>query len=142
MILIVPTAIRNEIISHCQTLAPNQACGLVLFDSAGVACGVEKAVNHGAWPYGFQIAPQSQFSAFRRSQCEGWSIGGVYHCHTVSAAIPTGRDIERPVPAGMLYLIVSLLFPEQPDIRGFLLTDGIPQPVDLDTGHILTGQAL
>ena len=132
--MIVPQPIRAEILAHCQALAPNQACGLVLFDKSGVARSVEKATNHGAWPYGFQIAAESQFSAFRRAQSEGWSIGGVYHCHTVSTAEPSGRDIERPVPPKMLYLIVSLMFPDTPDIRGFTLINGIPRPVNLDTG--------
>jgi [CysO sulfur-carrier protein]-S-L-cysteine hydrolase len=135
--MLVPQSIRDEIIAHCQALTPNQACGLVLFDSDGVARWVEKAINYGAWPYGFQIAPQSHFSAFSRARDEGWSIGGVYHCHTVSEAIPTGRDIKRPVPPGMLYLIVSLLFPDKPDIRGFTLTNGIPCLIDLDTGRSL-----
>lgn len=29
-------------------------------------------------------------------------------------AIPTGRDLERPVPPNILYIIVSLLFPDRP----------------------------
>lgn len=132
--MIVPPSIRGEIISHCLSLAPNQACGLVLFDKDGIARWVEKATNNGAWPYGFQIAPESQLSAFNRAQKEGWSIGGVYHCHTVSQARPTGRDLERPVPPGILYLIVSLLFPESPDIQGFTINNGVPRLIDLDTG--------
>lgn len=132
--MIVPQPLQNEIIAHCQTEAPNQACGLVLFDGAGIAQWVEKAINRGAWPYGFQIDPNSQFSAFKMAQKEGWLIGGVYHCHMASPAVPTGRDIERPVPDGVLHLIVSLLFPEAPDIRGFRLSNGIPHPVDLNTG--------
>jgi proteasome lid subunit RPN8/RPN11 len=132
--LIVPQLLQNEIIAHCQAEAPNQACGLVLFDSAGIAQWIEKAINRGAWPYGFQIAPHSQFSAFKMAQKKGWSIGGVYHCHMASPAIPTGRDIERPTPYGSLYLIVSLLFPEAPVIRGFRFRNSTPHQVDLNTG--------
>ena len=135
--MIVPQSIREQIILHCQELAPNQACGLVLFNSDGVAQWVEKATNYGAWPYGFQIAPKSQFNAFHRAQEKGWSIGGVYHCHAVSEAIPTGRDLERPVPPNILYIIVSLLFPDRPDIRGFTLTNGLSNPIDLNTGKSL-----
>ena len=133
----VPVDLRAEIIQHCRETLPNQACGLVLFDAQGVARHVERAINVGAWPYGFQIAPSSMFAAFRRALEMGAAVAGVYHCHTVSRAIPTGRDLERPVPPGYLYLVTSLLDPDLPELRGFRLERGVADEVDLDTGRLV-----
>lgn len=130
--MIVPPEIRNEIIAHSRQFAPNQACGLVLFDDADTAREVCRADNHGAWPYGFQIAPQSQFAAFQRADRLGWRVGGVYHCHVVSEARPTGRDLKRPVPPGMLYLIASLLDDEAPSVRAYLFEAGAAREIELD----------
>lgn len=132
----VPISIQDEIINHCRRLYPNQACGLVLFDETGVAREVYPTVNMGAWPYGFQISPTSQYLAFRHAREKGLIIQGVYHAHLLSRAIPTERDLERPIPEGYLYLIVSLLNPEIPDIRGYLLNAGNSTAVELETGAL------
>lgn len=137
--MIVPPEIRAEIVAHCRQLAPNQACGLVLFDNDNTAREVCRADNHGAWPYGFQIAPQSQFATFARARRTGWRVGGVYHCHVVSEARPTGRDLQRPVPPGMLYLIASLLDDEVPDVRAYLFETGLAREINLDTGKPVEG---
>jgi [CysO sulfur-carrier protein]-S-L-cysteine hydrolase len=125
----LPPGIQAEIVAHCQEVLPNQACGLVLFDADGMAQSVERVRNRGAWPYGFQIPAEAQFDAFRRARAERWRVNGVYHCHTVSEAIPTGRDLLRPVPEGFLYIIVSLLRPDRPELRAYLFIQGVPHEV-------------
>jgi proteasome lid subunit RPN8/RPN11 len=120
---------RVHIAADCRARFPNQACGLILFDAAGNARSVEPIDNHGAWPYGFAIAPEGQFEAFRKARANGWKIGGVYHCHLVSEAVPTGRDLRRPIPDGFLYVIASMLDPDQPTVRAYLLNDGKPVEV-------------
>lgn len=126
---VLPAAIQRGVIEHCQAVWPNQACGLVLFDRQGTAQSVEAVQNRGAWPYGFQIPPQAQMAAFSKARANGWLINGVYHCHTVSEAIPTGRDLKRPVPAGFLYIIVSLLDPQKPSLRAYLFEADRPREI-------------
>ncbi|AJQ93653.1 Mov34/MPN/PAD-1 family protein [Gynuella sunshinyii] len=126
---VIDIDISQQIIAHCQSVWPNQACGLVLFDDSNQACAVETVCNRGAWPYGFQIPPESQMSAFQRARQAGWRINGVYHCHTVSEAIPTGRDLKRPVPTGFVYIIVSLLNPDIPVLRAWLFENDEPVEV-------------
>ena len=129
----LPSEIQAGIVSHCQREWPNQACGLVLFDADGVARAVETVRNRGAWPYGFQIGPEAQFAAYRKALAHGWTVAGVYHCHTVSEAVPTGRDLKRPVPPGYLYIIVSLLDPARPVLRAYRFHEGVPQEVSIPT---------
>lgn len=126
---VLGASLQRQIIEDCRRQMPNQACGLVLFDSARQACAVEPVPNRGAWPYGFQIPPNAQFTAFRKALSKGWVIGGVYHCHLVSEAVPTGRDLKRPVPKGFLYIVVSMLRPERPSLRAYLFDNGIPHEV-------------
>jgi len=128
----LPDSIRVDIIKHALALAPNQACGLVLFDDRMCAVKVEHGNNLGAWPYGFQIDPASQRRAYQQARQNGWSVSGVYHSHAVSSAVPTGRDLKRPVPKGMLYLIVSLLDQNKPELCGYLIEQGVPTEVSLD----------
>jgi len=136
--MVVPEKICRAIIEHALALYPNQACGLVLFDAHNIARDVEPAVNMGAWPYGFKISPMSQYSAFRRSRTAGLEVCGVYHTHLVSAAVPTGRDLERAVPPNYLYVIVSLLDVQAPELRGYQVMDGQYREIDLTTGTALT----
>ena len=137
--MVVPERIRRAIVKHAVERYPNQACGLVLFDAGNVAQDVEPAINMGAWPYGFKISPMSQYSAFTRSRTMGLEVGGVYHTHLVSTAVPTGRDLERPVPTTYLYLIVSLLDVNAPELRGYRLVDDHYCEIDLETGRVLNG---
>jgi [CysO sulfur-carrier protein]-S-L-cysteine hydrolase len=138
MRMVVPERICRAIVQHALDLYPNQACGLVLFDADNVAQDVEPAVNMGAWPYGFKISPMSQYSAFTKSRTTGLEVSGVYHTHLVSAAVPTGRDLERPVPKNYLYLIVSLLDVQAPELRGYRVFDDQYHEIDLETGSVLS----
>ena len=133
----VPASVCRAIIKHAVELYPNQACGLVLFDDDNIAREVYPAINMGAWPYGFKIGPLCQYSAFTRSKSMGLEVCGVYHTHLVSAPIPTGRDIERPVPQNYLYLIVSLLDVQAPELRGYRLREGQYCEIDLETGRAM-----
>ncbi|WP_170977641.1 M67 family metallopeptidase [Blastococcus sp. CCUG 61487] len=137
MALRVPFDIQLQVIEHCRAQLPNQACGLLLFDEQGVARAVECTPNAGAWPYGFQIPPESMYQAFTAARAKGLRVQSVYHCHAVSVAVPTGRDLDRPVPPGYLYLIVSLLDPNAPELRGFLLEGSRAREVNLETGEPL-----
>ena len=125
----LPASVQRDVIQHCLDVWPNQACGLALFDREGIAQCAEPVQNRGAWPYGFQIPPEAQMAAFLKARRHGWFIKGVYHCHTVSEAIPTGRDLRRPVPPGFLYIIVSLLAPERPSLRAYLFDGDRPREI-------------
>jgi proteasome lid subunit RPN8/RPN11 len=122
--------VKQNIIKHCLTESPNQACGLVLFDEHKNGVEVAETVNYGAWPYGFQISAQALFEIAMKAKQKGYSIGGVYHCHLASSAIPTGRDLYRPIPNGMLYIIVSLVETKAPELRAYLKEDNEYHEVD------------
>ena len=122
---------RKVLIQHAETERPNQACGLICMDDNDTIRYVHRAKNAGAWPYGFQIAPESQLEAYTIASKHAWKVNGVYHCHTVSAAIPTGRDLKRPVPKDFLYVVVSVLYPDAPEVRAFYLEEEGVREVDL-----------
>ena len=132
--MIVKGSVQQEIITHCNELSPNQACGLVLCDKNKVAMCVYRSRNMGSWPYGFHIDPIDHFNAFKKATANNWEVGGVYHCHIASEPTPSGRDLERPIPKNMLYIIVSLLDKKNPDIKGYFFQKKTPKEVNLETG--------
>jgi proteasome lid subunit RPN8/RPN11 len=55
---------------------------------------------------------------------QGWTLGGIYHSHTRSAAYPSQTDVNLAFYPDALYVIVSVEDPAKPDVRAFRIVDG------------------
>jgi proteasome lid subunit RPN8/RPN11 len=102
--VVVPEAIRLELVRHAQEEAPNECCGLVLFkgDTAEryVACR-----NAAASPYRFELEapPETWFL-----EDEGYELA-VFHSHLSAPPRPSRTDVENiGLWEGKPYLILSL----------------------------------
>lgn len=115
--LYLTNSVKQSIIKHCLKESPHQACGLVSFNKDCESIDVTETINYGAWPYGFQISPEAMLMASIKAKKSGNSIKGVYHCHLASSAQITDRDINRTIPNGMIYIIVSLINITSPELR-------------------------
>jgi proteasome lid subunit RPN8/RPN11 len=122
----VPEAIREQLIAHARTDAPNEACGLVAFRD-GVAERYLPGENTLASPYRFELRPADPADFFLED--DGYELA-VFHSHPETAPRPSRTDIENiGLWEGRPYLILSLATGE---LGGWRIQDGRVEPLSLE----------
>jgi proteasome lid subunit RPN8/RPN11 len=118
--VVVPEAIRAELLEHARAEDPNEACGLLAFRD-GRAERYLPGVNTLASPYRFQLQPGDPSDFFLED--EGYELA-VFHSHPETEARPSRTDLaniglweNRP------YLILSLA---REELRAWRIAGGEP----------------
>ena len=103
--MVIPDAVRAQLVAHSRAEAPNEACGLVLLRE-GRAERYEPGRNAAASPYRFELElddPEVWFA-----EDEGYELA-VFHSHLSAPARPSRTDVENiGLWAGKPYLVYSL----------------------------------
>ena len=102
--MVVPDAVRAELVAHAEEEAPNEACGLVAFRD-GVAERYLRGRNAAASPYRFELEvdPDAWFL-----EDEGYELA-VFHSHLSSPPRPSRTDVENiGLWQGRPYLILNV----------------------------------
>ncbi len=102
--MVVPAAIRGQLVEHAAAEAPNEACGLVVLRD-GVAERYVPGRNGAASPYRFEldVPPETWFL-----EDDGFELA-VFHSHLSSPPRPSRTDVENiGLWQGRPYLILSL----------------------------------
>jgi [CysO sulfur-carrier protein]-S-L-cysteine hydrolase len=132
--------IADQIIAHAREDAPNECCGVL----AGVNGAIEKLYrtrNTEESPYRYSVDPRDLVRIFREVDDNEWSIVGIYHSHTGSAAYPSPTDVrlsENPPGSGeptfpdALYFIVSVAQPDEPVLKAFHIGGGEIREEEID----------
>lgn len=102
----IPQHLADEMVAHCEEDRPNEACGL-LAGREGEIERVLKMRNAAASPVRYSLDPKEQFRAYREIEDAGLELGGVFHSHTHTEAVPSPTDI-RLASEDVPYVIVSL----------------------------------
>jgi proteasome lid subunit RPN8/RPN11 len=124
--VVVPEAIREQLIAHARTDAPHEACGLVAFRD-GVAERYLPGENTLASPYRFELRPADPADFFLED--DGYELA-VFHSHPETAPRPSRTDIENiGLWEGRPYLILSLATGE---LGGWRIQDGRVEPLSLE----------
>lgn len=89
--MVVPVAIRAELLAHAQEEAPNEACGLVAFRD-GTAERYLPADNALRSPYRFELRPRDPADFFLED--DGYELA-VFHSHPRSDPRPSRTDVEN-----------------------------------------------
>jgi proteasome lid subunit RPN8/RPN11 len=96
---------------HALAAYPEECCGLLLGEAAGVRERVAAVVpveNRYAEPLrGFELAPNAVACALAQERRGGQSVVGVYHSHPDGPSMPSRHD-ERDAWPGWSYLIVPV----------------------------------
>ena len=122
----MPEAIREQLIAHARTDAPNEACGLVAFRD-GVAERYLPGENTLASPYRFELRPADPADFFLED--DGYELA-VFHSHPETAPRPSRTDIENiGLWEGRPYLILGLATGE---LGGWRIQDGRVEPLSLE----------
>lgn len=114
----------DEMIAHARQEAPLECCG-VLGGRDGRVLKLYRATNAEQSRYCYNIDSQELFNINRECEENGWQFLAIYHSHTASKPYPSPTDIRlAALWPESLYFIVSLLTPENPEVRAFRIREG------------------
>src|SRR4026207_699998 len=119
----------DAIVKQALAEHPNEACGL-LAGLNGEATRVFPMTNAERSPVIYRMEPAEQLRVFNEMDREGLDLVGIYHSHTRSPAYPSSTDVQLAYYPDAVYLIVSLRDRENPDLRGFRITEGKVEEVE------------
>lgn len=108
---------------HARNCHPEEACGLLAFDTDGRVRMVYPLTNADQSESSYTIEPAEHFGALKHAEGCGWEIGGAFHSHPHSAAYPSATDIELAVSPRWLYVLVGMNGSD-PDLRAFRISEG------------------
>ena len=119
--MVIPAAVRDEIVAHARAGLPNEACGIL----AGRQGRVERffpAQPDEPSPYYYRIESRDQIRIMNAIDDAGLDLLGIYHSHTSSPAYPSRTDAEQAFWPDAVYVIVSLAGGGA-DMRGYRIRD-------------------
>ncbi len=103
----LPDAMKEAMIAHAAAVAPQEACGLVVYDRHGLAARLYRLTNVDPRPGRFEIHPGEHFRVIREAEEGGWRIGAVYHSHPGGPARPSRIDLAAGIDRRWLSFIVG-----------------------------------
>lgn len=121
--LTIPDSIFQDLLAQAKEEAPIEACG-ILAGKDGEATKFYRMTNADNSSEHFNMLPKEQFKVVKDIRALGLVMLAVYHSHPASPARPSEEDIRYAVNMDTPYVILSLLDPDQPDIKGFRIEDG------------------
>jgi proteasome lid subunit RPN8/RPN11 len=122
--LILPKLVHDQMVAHCLTGLPEEACGLLsgeLANGEAVTCYPTRNLAASAKLY--TVDPKDYLRADRDAEAAGLSIIGVFHSHTHSEAYPSPTDVAQAPDPEWHYVLVSLRDIE-PVVRSYRIVDG------------------
>ena len=125
----ISRALYGEVIAHCRSRYPKEACG-VLAGQGEVVTRVYPMTNLEDSPIGYAMDPREQLHLEKTMRQQGERLIGIYHSHTASDAYPSSVDVGLAISPDVSYVIVSLKDPQQPELKCFRI-DGsrvTPEP--------------
>ena len=131
--LTLPREFIDEMIAHAREDAPNECCGIIA-GRDGHALKLFRANNAEASPYRYNVDPQDLFRIHRECDENGWGFIVIYHSHTASEAYPSATDVRLAFWPEAYYVLVSLMDPEKPVVRGFRIEDGRVSEEEISAG--------
>lgn len=120
--LLLPPALREQILAAARAAAPRECCGLVegvRDDRIARAFALHPARNLADRDGRFEIDPQDQFDALRLARAAGRVLVGCYHSHPGGVAEPSPADLAGAGEDNFLWLIAA-----EDTLAGFVYCEG------------------
>ena len=122
---------QDEIIAHCLSVYPKEACGLLAgikgvgpTEPQRVVAQVYRMTNIEDSPIGYSMDPREQLQLEKiMRQRQQW-LAGIYHSHTATEAVPSPVDVSLAISPDLSYVLVSLKDKANPIIRSYRIIDG------------------
>jgi proteasome lid subunit RPN8/RPN11 len=120
----LPAPVYTQIVGHCLSGLPDEACGLLggtAARGAVVTCYPTRNVAASAKLY--TVDPKQHLQADRDAEKQGNTIIGVFHSHTHTDAYPSPTDVAQAPDPDWHYVIVSLR-DSHPVLRSYRIVEG------------------
>jgi proteasome lid subunit RPN8/RPN11 len=105
----LPAQVYMQIVGHCLSGLPDEACGLLGGDPATGAAGrCYPTRNLAASAKLYTVDPGQHLRADRDAEAAGMAIVGVFHSHTHTDAFPSPTDVAQAPDPDWHYVLVSL----------------------------------
>jgi [CysO sulfur-carrier protein]-S-L-cysteine hydrolase len=123
--LSLPRPVHDQMVAHCLTGLPDEACGLLGGDLAtGQAVTCYPTRNLAASAKLYTVDPKEHLRADRDAEAAGYSIIGVFHSHTHTEAYPSPTDVAQAPDPEWHYILISLR-DSLPVVRSYRIIDGV-----------------
>ena len=123
--MVVPAEVRRRLEQHAAEEAPNEACGLIVFEN-GRAIRYEPGRNVAASPYRFELDVDLEVWFL---EDDGYELA-VFHSHPTDSARPSRTDLANiGLWQGRPYFILSRATGE---LAAWQIRDGNAEPLPLD----------
>jgi proteasome lid subunit RPN8/RPN11 len=131
--MLLSDSIRSEIVGHARAGHPEEACGLLAVDGDGRVRRAYCLANVDRSPISFTVDPDQHYASLVDAESNGWSLGGSFHSHPRTAAVPSQTDIFRALEPDWVYLIIGLADLETPELRGWWIRTGVAveEPIEV-----------
>jgi [CysO sulfur-carrier protein]-S-L-cysteine hydrolase len=132
-VLRLSAASYEQMVGHCLSGLPDEACGLLVGSYLGdEATHLFPTANAAASAVIYQIDPKEMLGIDRQAQALGADIMGVFHSHTHTDAYPSPTDVAQALDPGWHYVLVSLR-DTHPVVRSYTIVDGVitEEPVEV-----------
>jgi proteasome lid subunit RPN8/RPN11 len=121
----------ETMLAHLRASLPHEGCGL-LAGRAGRVTHVLTANNVSSRPLvEYEMDPYQQLRHFEWLDDQGLDLVGIFHSHPVGPAYPSPTDLARAFYPDSVYVIISLLEVDAPQVRGFLIDDHTVHEVEI-----------
>jgi len=110
-------------VAHCIRSAPEEGCGLLVGDQAGVVASVHPTRNAAQSAQIYEVSSEDVLRVDREAGRAGLDIIGVFHSHTHTDPWPSPTDVSKAVDPGWHYVLVGLRH-EIASTRSYRIVDG------------------
>ncbi|MGC2063657.1 MAG: M67 family metallopeptidase [Thermodesulfovibrionales bacterium] len=128
--LIIPAALYDRMLAHCRESYPDEACGLIAGAGDRVN-GLFEMTNTEPSPISYFMDPKEQFIAMKEMREKGLQMVGIFHSHPQSPPYPSPKDVSLACYDEAVYIIVSLVDRERPEVKAFSIVAGKIEEVPL-----------
>jgi [CysO sulfur-carrier protein]-S-L-cysteine hydrolase len=135
--MVIARALLDDLLAHAREEYDAECCGMIAYETgldgrAPRATRVHRARNIFASPKRFEIDGKELLHTIEEFEAGGWDLGAIYHSHTHTEPYPSQTDINFAAHwSGLEWVIVGLAGGE-PDVRCYLIDDGVVRPVELE----------
>ncbi|MBA4373669.1 MAG: hypothetical protein C0402_12520 [Thermodesulfovibrio sp.] len=119
----IPEALYDRMLAHCRKSYPDEACGL-LAGKGDRAFDIFEMTNTEPSPVSYFMDPKEQFHALKVMREKGLQLVAIFHSHPQSPAYPSPKDVSLAFYEEAVYIIVSFVDREKPEMKAFNIVEG------------------